>query len=246
MRLLKVILISIIFSIVISSLLLIIFVMETEGYYFKFGDLIWLVLILSYNIPIFLALGIISYIIYRLLEKTKLSSKLIRIGLSIVGAIVITVLAGSLYTNMTSNETNDVFLIPEGYEGDVLVFYNIAGAPKVETEEGYTIHEINDNGYFITSTPEMSYGSITDKYYYVDKEGNRTPISETCVGRFGIGGFETFDENNNSISFSYTGFNLTKNLCSDEFMLQVHTKERVNYGEIIWGIVADYYGYSPY
>ncbi|WP_369293545.1 DUF6843 domain-containing protein [Alkalihalophilus lindianensis] len=140
-----------------------------------------------------------------------------------------------------------MYLIPQGYEGDVYAIYNISGAPRVETEEGYTVHEINDEGYFLTSTPDMDYGTITDKYYYVDKEGIRTPISETCVSDISTGGFELFVEDNKNINFNYTGFKLTQNYCSEDFMSEVHGKDRGNYHKIIGKILKEYYGVdSPY
>ncbi|WP_088104181.1 DUF6843 domain-containing protein [Halalkalibacter urbisdiaboli] len=241
MRLLKVMLLSVILSIVYISLS----ERGPDTYYFSFEESVFWGL--YYFTPIFLALGTISFIIYMLLEKIKRFSNGTRIGLSILAAGAITIPAIYTFISVTSTETYDIYLIPQGYEGDVFAFYNIPGAPRVETEEGYTVHKINDEGYFITSTPDLDYGTVTDKYYYVDKEGNRTLISNTCVSGFGTGGFETFDEGNKKINFSYTGFKLTQNYCSEEFMKEMHSKDSGNYEKIIRKILKEYYGIeSPF
>lgn len=138
-----------------------------------------------------------------------------------------------------SSETNDLFLIPEGYEGDVFVFYNIAGAPKIETEDGYEVHKINSKGYFVTSTPDMDYGTVTDRYFYVDEEGKRTPISEKCVSLFGTGGYSTSEAE--EIDMRYTGFRLTKDNCSDEFMAESFNMEEST-ESMIYEILRAYYG----
>ncbi|NEU32039.1 hypothetical protein GN156_14845 [bacterium LRH843] len=42
----------------------------------------------------------------------------------------------AFYVLNNSDETNNMYLIPAGYEGDVLVFYNVKGAPVVEMDGG--------------------------------------------------------------------------------------------------------------
>lgn len=110
-------------------------------------------------------------------------------------------------------------MIPQGFVGDVYAFYNIKGAPKVETEDGHEVHVINENGFFLTSKPDMDYGTVTDKYFYVDEKGNRTRISPKCVSLFGTAGFSTTAVNE-TIDLRYTGFKLTKDSCSEEFMTE--------------------------
>jgi hypothetical protein len=108
------------------------------------------------------------------LGKLKRFTRLEKVILSILIAGTLTWL--TLFIIDRSNETDDIYLIPEGYEGDVLVFYNINGAPKVKKENDYEGNEINEKGYYVTSTPDMDYGKVMDKYYYVDEKGNRTFI----------------------------------------------------------------------
>ncbi|GAA3333222.1 hypothetical protein GCM10020331_096440 [Ectobacillus funiculus] len=59
-----------------------------------------------------------------------------------------------------------------------IFFYNVKGASEV--------HTINDKGYFVTSTSNMDYGTVTDKYYYIDKSGKRTKkLTQVVSGVWG-------------------------------------------------------------
>jgi hypothetical protein len=131
-------------------------------------------------------------------------------------------------------------LIPKGFEGDVFAFYNIKGAPMVETEDGYEVHVINEKGYFATSKPDMDYGTITDKYYYIDEKANRTPISDKCVSSFGTRGYSSYD-GEEEFDLRYTGFKLTKDKCSDEFITEGYAEEESE-EKIISEILKRYYG----
>lgn len=52
---------------------------------------------------------------------------------------------------MNIDETNALYLIPEGYTGHALAFYNVKGAPPLTYEGDFAVHEMNDEGYFATS-----------------------------------------------------------------------------------------------
>jgi hypothetical protein len=241
MRLLKVIFASAILSLIISlfgSLINYTPVTKREPdvYYFSIGESFIFGMI--YITPVLLMLSIIAFIIYVLIGKMKRFSPIIKVVLSILIAASITSL--TLFFIDKSNETDDIYLIPKGFEGDVYGFYNIKGAPIVETEDGYEVHVINEKGYFLTSKPDMDYGTVTDKYYYVDEKGNRIPISNKCVSLFGTAGFST-SAGDEEIDFHYTGLKLTKDNCSDEFMKESHGMGE-NAEKIIHEILKDYYG----
>ncbi|MFC6605175.1 DUF6843 domain-containing protein [Ectobacillus funiculus] len=80
-----------------------------------------------------------------------------------------------------------------------LSFYNVKGASEV--------HTINDKGYFVTSTSNMDYGTVTDKYYYIDKSGKRTKINSSCIRGMGTGSTERYGGGNSEkkIEIHYTG-----------------------------------------
>jgi hypothetical protein len=144
---------------------------------------------------------------------------------------------------MNQEETDNLYLIPEGYEGEIYTFYNVKGAPKVKIEDGYRVHPINTEGYHVTSTEELSTGLVTDQYFFVDDNGKRTPINENCIRGFGIGGHQTsLDE---EIDLQYTGFEVTKNECSEEFRW-TGSGMGEHHNQLIWRILKEYYGVDSY
>lgn len=238
MKILKVMLTAIILSIILSLTFSIINYIPLDKrapdtYYFSVGESF--IYILFWATPILIILSLIIYFVYSILGK---KGRLSRIPKSIITIFIVGILI-TVFLLSKGDETDDLYLIPEGYEGDVFVFYNIAGAPKVETEDGYEVHKINSNGYFVTSTPDMDYGTVTDQYFYVDKEGERTPISEKCVSLFGTGGYTTSE--NEEIDLIYTGFRLTKDKCGEEFMVESFNMEESK-ENMIYKILKTYYG----
>lgn len=169
-----------------------------------------------YLTPIIVIAGPIAYLLYNLFKKRSRLSKVSNIFTSTALSVSLVIAAISLYIFIERkyNVTNDIYLIPEGYEGDVFVFYNVDGASPIETEDGFEVHTINEDGYFVTSTPNMEYGRVTDRYYYVDESGKRTPIDQECVSGFGTGGTES-----DGYSINFTGFRLSATQCSQDFMV---------------------------
>lgn len=139
--------------------------------------------------------------------KTKKYFLSNEIRLLILLMLTSVLLAGCL----KKEETNAIYLIPEGQTGYALAVYNVKGAPPLTYENGFSVHTVNANGYFATSEPDMNYGTVTDQYYWVDENGNRTPIDELCVHSFGTGGWGQDD-----INLVYTGIEVT-NDCSSDF-----------------------------
>lgn len=131
----------------------------------------------------------------------------------LVALFSLSILAGCTF----DDATNDIYLIPEGFEGYVYAFYNVKNAPKVKKEGDYEVHNINKDGYFVTSTPDMDYGTVTDKYFYVDTKGQRTKIDEECIRGIGTGGYESDPDSADKIDIKYTGVEVKKSGCCQEF-----------------------------
>jgi hypothetical protein len=218
MKILRVILTSVILSSVATFIFSLISYTpkskrEPDTYYFS---IIESFLYLLFTItPILVVLCLLCYFSYVLLGKQSRFSHYPKILLSFL--IVGTLTSITIFLTSQSNNTNDIYLIPEGYE----------------------VHRINNKGYFATSTPDLDYGSVTDKYFYVDAKGNRTPISKKCVSLFGTGGYSTSEVE--EVDLIYTGFRLTKDNCSDEFMTENFLAEESKEG-IIYEILKVYYG----
>ncbi|MDT8863076.1 hypothetical protein N0O92_23265 [Alkalihalobacillus sp. MEB130] len=244
MKFLNVILISFIVSIIITMTLSIINYTpvaqrEPNTYYFSIMESF--IFMSMFMIPFCLVAGIFSFFAYLIIERKKQLSTFPQKVLSVLIGLGITSAAFYMYVSLSNTETNDIYLIPEGYEGEVYAFYNVRGAPKVEKEGKYSVHPINEEGYFVTSTHDLDYGTVTDRYYYVDDHGNRTPIDHTCVNLFGTGGLSDHGEDNVT-SISYTGFELTKDHCGEEFMLRGTGRDHHSTLERVSGMIfKEYY-----
>ncbi|WP_312115621.1 DUF6843 domain-containing protein [Brevibacillus reuszeri] len=138
---------------------------------------------------------------------------------------------------MQQSSTNDIYLIPEGYEGTVYAFYHVKNAPPLTYEGEYALHTINDKGYFATSAPDMEYGLITDKYYYVDKKGQRTEIPSSCLRIMGTGGYSTNIGAPDEINIHYTGVEVTHSKCGPAFQ-DSGTEEQ---NEVLGHMLEEYY-----
>ncbi len=199
---------------------------------------------LIYLSPILVVLFLTTSIAFVLLRKKDFFSLRWRRVISFfIGAGVTSLLLFVFAYLSQPEETNHLYLIPEGYTGDVYVFYHIKGAPKVKMEGDYVIHPINDNGYFVTSTEEMNTGLVTDQYFYVDDEGNRTRIDETCTNLLGSGGSTRSTDDGEEINFEWTGFKLT-DTCREDFRTENHHAHPEQFDEIVYEILNKYYGYD--
>ncbi|NGZ76899.1 DUF6843 domain-containing protein [Saccharibacillus alkalitolerans] len=89
----------------------------------------------------------------------------------LLGLLSLLALAGC-----TDTRPSSVYLLPEGYEGWVLIDFAQEGAPEIPVEDGKQVFRIGSDGKLDTSTPEPSYGTAEDEYYFVDEEGNRRRI----------------------------------------------------------------------
>jgi len=222
-RLWKWISVSLIFSIIVSATLSILqytprMERNPDTYYFSLQE--FFVIYMYYTAPVFIVIAIFAFIIFRVMEKRK-HTPWKNAVFSTLFAIIVTAAGIFIWMDGSKSETNDIYLLPEGYEGEVYVFYNVKGAPELETEDGYEVHVINEEGYFATSAPDLDYGTVTDKYYYVDDAGNRTPIDENCISLFGTGATQR-----EGYEIIYTGFKLTKDNCSEEFMTTAFPMEK--------------------
>jgi hypothetical protein len=149
-----------------------------------------------------------------------------------------------LLLNGCSNNTDNIYLIPEGFEGSITVFYDVPNEPKLKKEGKYTVipvealalEALKDTEMYIygasfTSTPDMKYGTVNDKYFYVDKKGKRTPINEQCISVGGTGSFS--GASGEEIIFSEQ--QVTKSNCSENFrsegkeMYHIQQKEVMNF-----------------
>jgi len=103
---------------------------------------------------------------------------------SVLGLLLISGLSTYLYWELAMSREPVVFLIPQGYTGQVEIHYGVPGAGTVlPEEEGKIIVNIPKDG-VLKTTSDPEYGFASDEYYYVDEQGNRTKLDEGfIVGR---------------------------------------------------------------
>ncbi|MFJ7934498.1 DUF6843 domain-containing protein [Sporosarcina sp. NPDC096371] len=157
----------------------------------------------------------------------------------IVSTLFITFLVSGC---MNSGKTNAIYLIPEGYTGHALAFYNVKGAQPLTYEGDFAVHEMNEEGYFATSKNDMTYGTVTDQYYFVDENGTRTPIDDRCVRGLGTGGYDSYGDGS-SVNLVYTGIDITDD-CSDAFRNTTSNFEDGKTQPIMNRVLEKYYSKS--
>lgn len=120
---------------------------------------------------------------------------------------------GSMFipSSLFEEHTNELFLIPKGYEGEVRVVYNIEDAPPPEKSEGFDVYRINDKGYTLSPLP-VNEGIIHNQYYYIDSEGNKQKIDEACIHSGGTDGV-----GNDEYEYSSSYFFVTQTQCGESF-----------------------------
>ena len=79
----------------------------------------------------------------------------------------------------------DIVLLPTGFEGWVMVHYEISGRSAFEREGGKTLIRVPASG-SVSSSNERPTGYGIDEYYFVGPEGKRMRIQSDdkgCVGQ---------------------------------------------------------------
>lgn len=126
--------------------------------------------------------------------------------------------------------TNDIYLIPDDFEGSIFVFYDIPKQPRLKKEGDLTVIPVKikslktyegtgmeEYGIYMTSTKDMKYGTVNDRFYYLGGKGKRkrTSINEQCIHHSRDGGFT----NTSGKEFNYRAIQITKRDCGQPFFL---------------------------
>lgn len=99
-----------------------------------------------------------------------------------------------------------VYLIPDGYKGEITLHYHIKDAPKPVKENNKYVFTFDSKGKCNTSI-DLEEGSALDEYYYV-KNGKRTPLSlddQPLGSRMVWGGTISGISRKNDISSDFIG-----------------------------------------
>ncbi|MGE7763274.1 DUF6843 domain-containing protein [Peribacillus sp. NPDC097895] len=135
---------------------------------------------------------------------TNTLSIVILFSLALFGSMLV---SGPLF----EKHTNETYLIPNGYEGEVRVVYSVKDAPRPEKSEDFDVYRINEKGYTLSPHPEKE-GIINNQYFYIDSEGHKEKIDDTCINLGGTDGVQTDD-----YEYSSSYFTVTNTHCSETF-----------------------------
>jgi hypothetical protein len=189
--------------------------------------------------------GVCSLLFFLLEELQKKNTNLYKINRKMFilnGFITISFFSIGIYGFVNFNEpisekkTNNIFLIPNGFEGAIVVYYNVSEESPIKKEGEFSVipvnvenlielegTEIEHYGISFTSTPRTTEGAtVNDKYYYVDEMGGRTKIDNYCTSGDGSGTFTT----SSGKEIQYDTLQITKTDCGEDFYL--YGKEMFN------------------
>lgn len=106
-----------------------------------------------------------------------------------------------------SESSYNIFLIPEGYRGRVVVVHGCRDGAEREFEGLYRVYRIGANGLLKSrfSFAGSAFDHLHSKYYYVDQAGNRKAITELPDGSsadtIGVQGLWTLDADRKGDTF---------------------------------------------
>ena len=78
--------------------------------------------------------------------------------------------------------SNDIFLIPDNYKGQVVIEYGVQDGADKEFDGKWRVYIIPDDGHLKTkfTIKGQSIRLSGSKYFYVDKNGNRKELKHYC------------------------------------------------------------------
>lgn len=79
-----------------------------------------------------------------------------------------------------SESSKNIFLIPKGFTGRVVIVHGCKDGKEREYEGTYRVYRIGSDGLLKTkfSFAGSSFDSLHSRYYYIDADGNREPIED--------------------------------------------------------------------
>jgi hypothetical protein len=135
--------------------------------------LVGLPIIYSFYILIALV-SIVLGLFFIFLSRFQLNS-----GIQIILSIT-PIVCYSIVTFYSMSSYN-IFLIPKGYIGRILIVHGCKDGAKKEFEGRYRLYKIPQNGILKTqfNFAGSSFDHLHSKYFYIDKNNNREPIQDT-------------------------------------------------------------------
>ncbi|MCA1060216.1 hypothetical protein LCL96_14860 [Rossellomorea aquimaris] len=147
--------------------------------------------------------------------------------LSVIFLLAVVIVAVNWIPGMDREEgIKSQYLIPEGFEGTVVILYGIENRPALEEVGDFSVvpveieslptlmrTDIERYGLYQTSTQNQILQISQNQYYYVDEEGNRTLLEDDCIYHSG-GGAVTSSDGEERV---FDEFQVTNSACGEEF-----------------------------
>ncbi|WP_282081429.1 DUF6843 domain-containing protein [Aquimarina algiphila] len=191
------------------------------------------------GLPIFI-IGIILIS----LSKKKIKTKIIWI----FSMITLVVLFWPIWIKINT-EKPETYLIPENYSGKIIIVYGEDCGIEPLIENGRRVLEIPNNGILIIK-PEFEGGIIDHKYYFVNKNKERTKIERyendsdrtqhvpgiRLIGSGGIGGImiDGSSSTESPLAIRYTEFEVYQDTLTD-----YNSKEEQKFNSLMKDIVNE-------
>jgi len=81
----------------------------------------------------------------------------------------------ALMAGCDSRRDNEIYLIPAGHVGPVLIVYNDSSGVPEEYENGWRVYRIGVNG-VLRSRFRLTYGTSKEKFFYIEPGGHREEL----------------------------------------------------------------------
>lgn len=116
-------------------------------------------------------------------------------------SVTIFIVAGFIVFFLTKHQqgTDETYLLPSGFEGCVVIYYDVEGAPPLKLENNEIVYRVHESGVIETSSPsnigwasEHGSGSYKLSAYYVDEKG--VIIEELPQEKIRFGGMGSYQE----------------------------------------------------
>jgi hypothetical protein len=122
---------------------------------------------------IFMGIGTLLILISYLFKSTTTPWQLF---ISIIPLIILY----ALFHHYSASK--DIFLIPEGFRGEVIIYYDRKDGQKEQFEGNWRLYNVPENGILKTMFKIKGHKiNLTgSKYYFIDSSGKRTEIKHYC------------------------------------------------------------------
>jgi len=154
--------------------------------------------------PLFLSYPlIINGLLLVIFSGTRLKLKLI--------ACLTPFAVAFLFIHIRKGE-DEIYLIPQGYNGHIRVHFNEPNGALINYENGKRIYTIPETGILFTNQDETNYNSR--EYYFVNESGNRKKIKLLNLGYFEsyyTNDFEEMDPLSDSVGVFLNGMRGSNN-----------------------------------